>query len=481
MKFIHTADLHLGNKMHDIERDEEYVNFFGWLKDTIVAEQADTLIIAGDVYDTVNPPISAKKMFTQFLASLIPTDCKNIVVIAGNHDSGAYLDADNDLLEMLNIHVVGSIANREMSDLVIKLYDKDKKLVGICVAVPYVKESELRRFCDEDTEDKSFGDKAFKIIYSQALEEAKKVRGDLDIPIITTGHLYAANLEGRYEGAEEHERTDDGVRVIDVVGNLGSIHVGAFPGEYDYVALGHIHYPSRVAENNKIRYSGSPFIMGFDETDITHCVLSIACEKGKTTYFNKIAVPQTYLFRRFTGNCESLKNQLDELLTVTKDSEKVYVEVCYPAIESSDVNRMIDTYEFPENIKVVSTKVVKTETNSSINLAKRTMREMKEIDPNEIFESLLKSNISILRGASSSSNDINNGSVIEVANVTDANSLDSNDDSSENTNENTSDDNSNSSSDELSEEDKELVNSYLKLFMEAFQEVQNGGITNENN
>lgn len=128
MKFIHTADLHLGNKMHDIDREEEYQSFFAWLRETILAEEAEMVLIAGDVYDTVNPPIGARKIFNRFLASLLDTDCRNVVIVGGNHDSGALLDSNRELMEALNIHLIGSIANRKISELVFPVEDKRGKL-----------------------------------------------------------------------------------------------------------------------------------------------------------------------------------------------------------------------------------------------------------------------------------------------------------------------------------------------------------------
>ena len=106
MKFIHTADWHLGNSMHDIDRQKETEQFLAWLKERIVELGAQCLVIAGDIFDTTNPPIEARRQYFRFLASLLETDCKNIVLIGGNHDSGALLDAPRDLLEALNIQMV---------------------------------------------------------------------------------------------------------------------------------------------------------------------------------------------------------------------------------------------------------------------------------------------------------------------------------------------------------------------------------------
>ena len=118
MKFIHTADWHLGNSMHDIDRREEAKRFLDWLRERIVDFGAECLVVAGDIFDTANPPVEARRMYFRFLASLLDTCCKNIVLVGGNHDSGALLDAPRDLLDALNIQMVGSMGDRSIEDLV---------------------------------------------------------------------------------------------------------------------------------------------------------------------------------------------------------------------------------------------------------------------------------------------------------------------------------------------------------------------------
>ena len=71
MKFIHTADWHLGNRMHDIDRTFEVKAFFEWLRGEIVLENAEALVVAGDIFDTVNPSTEAKTIQTQRVFVLI--------------------------------------------------------------------------------------------------------------------------------------------------------------------------------------------------------------------------------------------------------------------------------------------------------------------------------------------------------------------------------------------------------------------------
>ena len=93
MRFIHTADWHLGNSMYRIDRSSEADAFLAWLKERIVAEKANALIVSGDIFDTFNPVTAAREKYFSFLASLKETQCKTVIITGGNHDSGMLLDA----------------------------------------------------------------------------------------------------------------------------------------------------------------------------------------------------------------------------------------------------------------------------------------------------------------------------------------------------------------------------------------------------
>ena len=99
VKVLHTADWHLGHTLHGRERRLEHHAFLAWLLDTLVAVRADALVIAGDVFETANPPATAVQDLTEFLAAARKALPKlEVVLIAGNHDSAARLDAMAPLL-----------------------------------------------------------------------------------------------------------------------------------------------------------------------------------------------------------------------------------------------------------------------------------------------------------------------------------------------------------------------------------------------
>ena len=111
MRLIHTSDWHLGQTLHGQDRDHEHAQFLAWLLDQLVAHRADALLIAGDVFDTVNPPLKAQERLYDFIVRAhekLPQ--LDIVMIAGNHDSGGRIELPAPLMKRLNAHAVGRIS-----------------------------------------------------------------------------------------------------------------------------------------------------------------------------------------------------------------------------------------------------------------------------------------------------------------------------------------------------------------------------------
>ncbi len=404
MKFIHTADWHLGNQMHEIDRKEESQVFLSWLKSQIVEKNADSLVIAGDVFDTANPSVEARRLYYSFLASLVDTCCKNVIIVGGNHDSAVMLESSKELLDVLNIHVVGSINNLLPSDMCFELFDENGEVSGICMAVPFVREVELRNLIDE-SENCCDGDlykNIYQKLYTSVFEEAEKLRAGRKIPVIATGHLYASDLEGRLSEKKSSEKSDDGMKVLDVLGTLGNVPPSVFP-EVDYVALGHVHYSTMVAKNPSIRYSGSPFVMGFDDAAVPHYVLCVEIQKLDSEEKNppkveKIETPRTNFYKRISGTLEEIKKELEEL---SKNSRKdgngekpVYIELFYKRELGVNAQEYLDeaVRSLPENVNVVSWKIADSESLFERNgFAGFEAAEVRNLDDREIFTQLILS------------------------------------------------------------------------------------------
>ncbi len=390
MKIIHTADWHLGNSLFNIDRTKELDSFFDWLKSTIEKEHAQVLIVSGDIFDTTNPPVSARAKYFKFLASLIDTECTNIIITGGNHDSANMIDAPADILSALNIHVVGSIVERSVEDMIFELKDKNSNIIGICAAVPYAREVDLRSY-KTDCESDNFMENTHKELYRQIGEACNRIKNGRKIPVIAMGHLFANDLEGRYSSYDDLAKVDDGTRNIDITGNLGRISTEVFGSYYDYVALGHIHYTTKVAGHNEIRYSGSPFVLGFDESSRPHHVLAVDFDETNKPVVTKLVVPEFIRFKRVQGTVSEIKDALIEL-NKHEITEPLYVELYYDVVPGESIHAEIDTMLSDLKYKIVSWKPnYRHNASSNVMAEDLDIKEMNSIDEEFVFKHLILS------------------------------------------------------------------------------------------
>ena len=262
LTILHTSDWHLGRRLYGRMRYEEFEDFLSWLQDTISAQQVDVLIVAGDIFDTMTPSNRAQALYYEFLGKVSKSCCQHIVIVAGNHDSPTFLDAPSNVLKFLNVHVVGTACD-DLNDEIMVLDNAEGTPHCIIAAVPYLRDRDVRgSSAGESAQSKDANviagicahyDEVAKIAKAKQAEIAKAHKRH--IPIIATGHLFAA-------GGTTSD--DDGVREL-YVGSLGKVSADMFSESFDYVALGHLHVPQRVGGRETIRYSGSPIAMGFGE------------------------------------------------------------------------------------------------------------------------------------------------------------------------------------------------------------------------
>ena len=99
MKILHTSDWHLGRSLYGRKRYDEFSAFLDWLVDTIQTESINALLIAGDIFDTSTPSNRAQGLYYRFLCKIAASNCRHILIVAGNHDSPSFLNAPKELLK----------------------------------------------------------------------------------------------------------------------------------------------------------------------------------------------------------------------------------------------------------------------------------------------------------------------------------------------------------------------------------------------
>lgn len=282
LKIIHTADWHLGQTFFGYDREEEHDAFLSWLTDTLAEQQTNVLLIAGDVFDVANPSASAQRRFFHFLREVNRRAPElQIVVVAGNHDSAARLEAPVPLLEELNTSIVGIIKRTETGEidfesLLIPLYNKQGEREAWCLAVPYLRQGDYPA-ADEGSDTYISGiNRMYQQLYDYA--DAHRQPGEA---LLAMGHLHATGAE-----LSDDDRSE---RII--MGGLESVSSDTFHEGLAYTALGHIHKAQRLGGRENLRYSGSPLPMSFSETNYRHQVVAVSIENGCLSAVDPLPIP----------------------------------------------------------------------------------------------------------------------------------------------------------------------------------------------
>jgi exonuclease SbcD len=282
---IHTADWHLGQSFLGFNRDVEHSGFLEWLVSEIKERQPSLLLIAGDVFDTINPSATAQRLYYNFLANAHAV-CKHLqtVIIAGNHDAGARLEAPQDLLDAMRISVVGTVVRDEEGEIdlrrfLIPVRDLNGNLQAIVVAVPFLRPSDVPLV----TGAKDPYLDGIHELYRKASEQACKYREEHDaiVPIIAMGHLH---LDGGFESKDSERRL--------IIGGAEAVNIDMLSDELAYVALGHLH-KAQEFRAGLIRYSGSPLPLSFTEMPYSHQIVQIKFDGPNVLDFECILVPRS--------------------------------------------------------------------------------------------------------------------------------------------------------------------------------------------
>ena len=307
MRIVHTADWHLGHVLYDRDREAEHRAFLDWLLDLLEERSVDALLVSGDVFDGANPPATAQALWYRFLAGA-SRRCPGlqVVVVAGNHDSPARLEAPAPVLEALSVRVVGLLprsgTDLDLDRLVFPLRKRTAKgeegEIGAWVAaVPFI------RLGDVPGGESEPGGvvEGVRAIYAEAIGAARAKRQEGQA-LVATGHCYVEGMRV----SEESERKILG-------GNQHPLPADLFPEDVDYVALGHLHYAQSVGGREHLRYSGSPIPLSLDEDVYPHQLCVVDLDRGRPARIEEVRVPRSVEILRIPDKPEPLARVLERL------------------------------------------------------------------------------------------------------------------------------------------------------------------------
>ena len=313
IRILHTADWHLGQTFFGYDRVEEHTHFLQWLVRELKENKIDVLLSAGDIFDVSNPSAASQHMFYRFIRQVTEENPKlQLVVVAGNHDSAARLEAPLPLLQEMRTEIRGIVRRHEgeidYDHLIVELKNSEGEVEALCLAVPFLRQGDYPVV----TTDGNPYAEGVKELYARLQERALQRRKDGQA-LVAVGHLQAT-------GSEIAER-DFSERTI--IGGLECVSPDAFTEQIAYTALGHIHKSQRVSGRENVRYAGSPLPMSFAEREYHHGVVIVTLAEGWAVEIEKREyIPLVGLLSVPRGKAATPEEVLEELAHLPLASEE---------------------------------------------------------------------------------------------------------------------------------------------------------------
>ncbi|MEC0171586.1 exonuclease SbcCD subunit D [Paenibacillus graminis] len=268
MRILHTGDWHLGRTLEGRSRQKEQEQFIDELVEIADASQADLILMAGDVYDSVNPPAAAEQLFYDAAARLTANG-RPLVVISGNHDQPERVASVSPLVRRQGITLVGMPTSEPVTVHAVRTGE-----VAKIAALPYPSEARLGELLAGDS-----GEDELRLAYSARVGRLMNLLGREFTPQtvnLAMSHIYVLG------GVES-----DSERPIQV-GGAYTVDPSALSCGAQYTALGHLHRAQRVKGGSMIRYSGSPLAYSFSEAGQAKSVAMIEVAPGGEPSFEEI-------------------------------------------------------------------------------------------------------------------------------------------------------------------------------------------------
>lgn len=244
MKFIHTADWHLGKLVQGVYMTEDQRHVLQQLVETVESERPDAVVIAGDLYDRAVPPTEAVELLDELFERIVIDLNTPLLAISGNHDSPDRLDFATRIMEARGLHLVGQL-RAEPKPVVLK----DAFGEVHFHLIPYADPAQVRYTFGDDVIRSH--DDAMKAIISR-LEPAM----DSSARHVFVGHAFVTPM------GEPKENTSDSERPL-AIGGAEYVRADHFK-PFHYTALGHLHQAHFVMKET-IRYAGSPLKYSLSE------------------------------------------------------------------------------------------------------------------------------------------------------------------------------------------------------------------------
>ena len=347
MKLLHTSDWHLGKRLDDFPRITEQQAVLQEICEIADREQVDAVIVAGDLFDTFNPPTDAVDLLYKTLKRLTNQGRRPVIAIAGNHDSPDRIESPDPLARECGIIFAGypdsrilpfeldsglKVLRSEEGFLEIQMPDTDVPLR--ILLTPYANEYRIKTWLGVADKEEELG----LVLRDRWSAIAGAFCDDRGVNILAT-HLFMVR-----RGDELPEEPEDEKPILHV-GGVHVLYTEMIPPQIQYTALGHLHRMHRVDQQPKMAYySGSPLSYSFAEANQDKFVLVVEADPGMPAVVREVQLSggKRLLRKRAEGLEDALlwlsdhQNALVELTLVTETfltaMERRQIQNAHPGI-----------------------------------------------------------------------------------------------------------------------------------------------------
>ncbi|OZB91670.1 exonuclease SbcCD subunit D [Paenibacillus sp. XY044] len=294
MRILHTGDWHFGRTLEGRSRMKEQEDFVEELVRIVHEQKVDLVMMAGDVYDSVNPPAAAEQLFYEASARLTEGGTP-LVVIAGNHDQPERVSSVTPLVARQGITLVGL----PVAEAVTVQAARTGEIAKIA-ALPYPSEARLNELLaaegDEEELRRAYSARVGMLMRKLASSFTPETVN------LAMSHIYVL---GGVESDSERPIQVGGAYTVDP----SALAVGA-----QYTALGHLHRPQAVKGEGMIRYSGSPLAYSFSEAGQAKSVAIIDAAPGRQPVMDEVYLScgRPLIRWKAKGGLEEVHRWLDE-------------------------------------------------------------------------------------------------------------------------------------------------------------------------
>jgi exonuclease SbcD len=316
MKLLHTSDWHLGKYLNNFSRHEEQQEVLQEICEIAEKENVNAILIAGDLFDTYNPPSESVELFYRTLKRLSANGTRAVIAIAGNHDSPERIEAPDPLARECGIIFAGYPNSRVAPFTLesgLRITESEEGFISLSlpgteeplriILTPYANELRLKTYLGHgDSEDE-----LRKLLEDKWNQLAALHCDEKGVNILLT-HLLVMK-----KGDPLPEEPEDEKPILHV-GGAQVIYTENIPPRIQYTALGHLHRKQKTgsaAEN--VVYSGSPLSYSFSEADQRKFVVVVEILPGKQPVVQDIQLSKGLpLFRKRAETVEEAVDWLTE-------------------------------------------------------------------------------------------------------------------------------------------------------------------------